>query len=77
MKYKVIAEILDGVIAATKSEITCFVSNTLHNEWGGPIDVRTGDILSSDTTDNAETYWSYSKKEWDKMDKSFRKLWNK
>ncbi len=77
MKYKVIAEILDGVIAATKSEITCFVSNALHDENDTRVNPKIGDTLSAGTTLNAQIYWSYSKKEWDKMDKSFRKLWKK
>lgn len=74
MKYKVIAEILDGTICASKSTITCFISKTMHNEEGHRIDPQIGEILPKITTDKAEYYWSYSRKEWDKMNEAFQKL---
>ena len=74
MKYKVIAEILDGTICANKSTITCFISNTMHSKEGHKIDPQIGEILPKITTDNAEYYWSYSRKEWDKMNEAFQKL---
>lgn len=74
MKYKVIAEILDGTICASNSRITCFISNTMHDKEGHKIDPQIGEILPKITTDDAEYYWSYSRKEWDKMNEAFQKL---
>lgn len=77
MKYKIIAEILDGTICATKSNITCFVSNSLHDQNGDRIDPQIGEILPKKSTDQAETFWSYSKKEWEKLNKGFVKIQKK
>jgi len=69
MKYKVIAQIKDGAICATKGRITCYVENSLDVP-----ELKIGDILPKDATIWAETYWSYSRKEWEKMNEEFNKL---
>ena len=74
MKYKVIANILDGTICASNSRIICFISNTMYDKEGNIIDPQIGEILPKITTDKAEHYWSYSRKEWDKMNEAFQKL---
>ena len=80
MKYKVIAEILDGTVCANSSRITCFVSNSLQarvdDNPNGSVGfkIKIGDILPKNSTDWAEHYWSYSRKEWDKMNEAFQKL---
>ena len=80
MKFKVTAEMHDGVICVNKSTITCFIASSLQariddrsdGELG--FEIKIGDLLPKETTDNAETYWSYSRKEWDKMNEAFQKL---
>lgn len=74
MEYKVIAEILDGTICATKGTITCFCSNSLQDKDGHGIDPQLGEILPTYSTDKADTFWSYSRKEWENMDAEFNKL---
>lgn len=71
MKYKVIAEILDGTVCATKGTITCFISNTLSDKEDNRIDPQMGEVLPTYITDKAEFYWSYSRKEWENMNKKF------
>jgi hypothetical protein len=38
------------------------------------ITVNVGDILTSKQVEGADFYWYYSKQEWDKMDKAFRRI---
>lgn len=80
MRYKVIAKILDGVICANKSRITCYRENSLNGSLDEfyncvPLpEAKIGDILPKYATHTAETYWSYSRKQWDKMNEEFNKL---
>lgn len=80
MKKKVIAKILDGVICANKNQITCYIENSLYgtlDEYHNGADVpelKIGDILPTEVTNWTETYWSYSRKQWDKMNEEFNKL---
>jgi len=46
----------------------------MHDKEGDKIDPQIGEILPKITTDKAEYYWSYSRKEWDKMNEAFQKL---
>ena len=76
MKYKVIAEVGDGIICANKSNITCFIDNQLIarvEEVNGTFPYI-GDVLPEKATNNTEFYWSYTRKEWDKINNEFQKL---
>jgi hypothetical protein len=75
MKYKVIAKILDGAICATRCSIICYDEDCIRDVNGEDrITVNVGDILTSKQVEGADFYWYYSKQEWDKMDKAFRKI---
>lgn len=75
MKHKVIATICDGVICATKSYIICYHENGIRDTNGEDcIEVGVGQILTSKQLDGCDTYWQYSRKEWDKIDREFRKI---
>lgn len=80
MKYTIIAKILDGVIAANKNNIICFRENSLRDKNGedslyhSDDGVYIGQTLTEKMHRGADFYWWYSRKEWDKMNKSFEKL---
>ena len=75
MKYKVIAKIIDGVIVASKNDITCYVDGSIKDEIGEDRleNIKTGDSLTSKNVDYAEIYWSYTRKEWDRINSEFLK----
>ena len=55
MKYKVIAKIMDGVIAASKNHIVCFDENSLRDNEGDSLyrsddGIYIGQILTEKTT---------------------------
>lgn len=80
MKLKVIAKILDGVIACNKNNIYCFHESSLRDDKGEDSlymtneGVYIGQILSKNNHKNADIYWWYTKKEWNKMNAEFQKL---
>lgn len=76
MKYTVIAEIADGIICATKNEITCVISNSLRDDEDVGVSPNIGDVLHLKMVKRAEHYWSYSRKEWAKLDEAFTKIQN-
>ena len=72
MKYKVIATIIDGVIAANKNNIVCFAENSLSDSDGDRLEnIYPGLILEEKNHRNADRYWSYTKKEWQRINKEF------
>jgi hypothetical protein len=79
MKYKVIAKIMDGVVIANKNNIICVDESTIRDNkgedslyWGSGIYI--GMILSDKNINNADTFWHYSKREWDFMNKEFQNI---
>lgn len=82
MKYKVIAKILDGVIAVSKSQIICFSENSLRDDNGEDAlyyldgkyyNIPIGRILTDKNCGSADVYWSYTKKQWNAMNDAFQK----
>ena len=76
MKYKVIDTILDGVIVASKSNITCLVENSIQDDEDCKIECYPDLILDSKIVYKSDSFWNYSKKEWDKLNKGFLKIRN-
>lgn len=82
MKYTVIANIIDGVIAASKNHIVCFDESTLSDENGDSLyfseeGIYIGQILTEKMHRDADAYWRYSKKDWDLMNQKFIEFQNK
>jgi hypothetical protein len=71
MKYTVIKIINDGVIAVNKNNIACFDESSLLDDTDYRIDIYIGQVLTSKTTDRADRYWHYTKKEWSYMNSRF------
>lgn len=73
MKFKVIAIIDDGVIAANKNNIVCFHDNSLRDNNGEDslYHIFINQILSEKNHATADRYWAYTKKEWGKLNKEF------
>ena len=80
MTYKVIAKIMDGVIAVNNNNIICFHENSLWDNKGEDSlyhsveGIYIGQILTEKNHRNADTYWHYTKKEWDKMNNAFQNI---
>jgi hypothetical protein len=79
MKYKVIAKIMDGVIAINKNHIVCFDEDSLRDNEGDSLyhsndGIYIGQILTEKNHSTADRYWSYTKKEWMRMNSEFEKL---
>jgi hypothetical protein len=80
MKLKVIAKIMDGVIACNRHNIVCFHENSLRDDKGedslywADEGIPVGRILKSKNHQGADIYWSYSRKEWEKMNTGFQRI---
>jgi hypothetical protein len=76
MKYKVLDIIGDGVILGNKHEIKCIRENSIFDyQENEAIDVdEIGMILSDKMLDGAEVYWSYSRKQWNNINKEFGRV---
>jgi hypothetical protein len=82
MKFKVIANLVDGVIAANNNNIVCFKENSLRDKNGEDSlydseGIYIGQILTEKMHRNADIYWWYTKKEWTQMNKMFMKIHKK
>jgi hypothetical protein len=80
MKLKVIAKIMDGVIACNKTNIVCFHESSIQDDKGehslywSNEGIPVGRILTNKNIHDADTYWWYTKKQWDSMNKEFQKI---
>lgn len=70
---------MDGVIAANKNNIICFSENSLLTDNGEESlyhsnQIYIGRILTEKNHADADTYWHYTKKEWNELNKRFNLL---
>lgn len=78
MKLKIIAIIDDGVIAANKNNVVCFDGSSLRDSFGedrlDDSKIYIGAELSNNNYENADTFWWYNKKEFEKIVNGFKSL---
>ena len=72
MKYKVVGRLCDLIIA-NKNHIMCINEHEVDKDDGDRMEnIKIGDILSYENIKNCDTYWSYTRNEWEKLDNWFK-----
>ena len=73
MKYKVVGRLCDLIIA-NKNYIKCIRENGVYNDNGDSMEnINVGDVLTDKNIQDCDTFWSYTRKEWEKLDNWFKK----
>jgi len=84
LKLTIIAKIQDGIIAANKNNIICFDESSIKDDKGedslyhtNPDRLCIGQILTDKNTKYTDSYWWYSKKEFEKIIDGWKKIQEK